>query len=340
MASASAPGKIHLIGEHSVVYGKPAILAAIGMRCHVEVKKRKDDMIKVIRKGHPDITFNMTEAMKFLDECSRLWNEGRDRNDWSELNALLKPVEKGQKLIVAKSMEALRLKSGMDIRVNSDIPFGSGLGSSAALAVAFPAAMAAEHGIGLDREKINEIAFSIEMYLHGGTPSGGDNTTCCHGGLVWFEKGAEPWILDKEIPYRLEGFMLVNTGKPGKSTGELVQHVRNLEPKYREQRVNDLGKLAGLMLDVLKMKDFGKMKEIINMAQESLKELGVSTPEIDGLVSSVQEAGGAAKLCGAGGGGMVLCWHEDTNELKKAIKGAGFEPWETELGVEGVKVKK
>ena len=82
------------------------------------------------------------------------------------------------------------------------------------------------------------------------------------------------------------------------------------------------------------------MKEIINLAQKDLKDLGVSTPEIDGLVKAVQDIGGAAKLCGAGGGGIVLCWHEDKEKLKKAIEDAGFEPWETELGVEGVTVKK
>jgi mevalonate kinase len=338
MARASAPGKVHLIGEHSVVYGKPAILAAIGKRCNVEVRKRKDGLIKVKREDHYNLEFTVTEAMKFLDDCTRLWNEGKEKGDWSELNALLKNIPEGQKLIVARSMEALKIKEGMDIRVDNHIP-GSGLGSSAALAVTFPAAMGKEFGTELSREKINEIAFSIERYLHGGTPSGGDNTTCCYGGLVWFQKGMEPWMLEKEVPYRLEGFVLVHTGRPEKSTGELVQEVRDLEPKYREQRVNDLAKLTEVMLNVLKLKNWEKMKETINLCQRNLKELGVSTPEIDSLVSAVQKIGGAAKLCGAGGGGIVLCWHEDTKKLRKAIEDAGFEPWETELGVEGVRIE-
>ncbi len=38
----SAPGKIHLMGEHSVVYGKPALLAAINKRVFVELVPRKD----------------------------------------------------------------------------------------------------------------------------------------------------------------------------------------------------------------------------------------------------------------------------------------------------------
>lgn len=338
MARASAPGKIHLVGEHSVVYGKPAILAAIGRRCGVDVRKRDDGTITVEREGHSRLEFTVTEAMKFLDRCSRLWEEGKGKGDWSELNGLLREVPQGQRLIVARSMEALRLKGGMDIKVENHIP-GSGLGSSAALAVAFPAAIAKEFGKEMGKEKINEIAFSIEKYLHGGTPSGGDNTTCCFGGLVWFQKGVEPWMLDREVPHKLEGFVMAHTGKPGKTTGELVQQVRDLEPKYREQRVNDLGKLADVMLNVLKLKDWDRMKETINLCQRNLKELGVSTEEIDSLVSAVQKAGGAAKLCGAGGGGVVLCWHEDTEKLKKVVSGAGYSPIETELGVEGVRVE-
>lgn len=36
---ASAPGKIHLIGEHSAVFGKPALLAAIDKRVVVQIEK-------------------------------------------------------------------------------------------------------------------------------------------------------------------------------------------------------------------------------------------------------------------------------------------------------------
>lgn len=337
MAKASAPGKVHLIGEHSVVYGKPAILAAVGMRCTVEVKRRDDGIIAVERNDHPRLEFTVTEAMKFLDQCSQLWKKGKENKDWSELNRLLKDIPQGQKLIAARCMEVLAIKSGMDIKVKSDI-LGKGMGGSAALAVATVAAMAKEFGKDVDNPRINEIAFSIEKYLHGGTPSGGDNTTCCYGGLVWFKKGESPRDLRAEIKRRPVGFMLAYS-KPEKSTAELVQQVRDLEPGYRDQRVEDLGKLTELMLDVLKLRDWGRMKEIIRLGHQNLKELGVSTPKIDGLVEAVQNAGGAAKICGAGGGGAILCWHENPGRLKEAIKSAGFEPFDIELGAEGVRIE-
>lgn len=41
MTTVSAPGKIHLMGEHAVVYGKPALLTAIDLRLSVTVKESK-----------------------------------------------------------------------------------------------------------------------------------------------------------------------------------------------------------------------------------------------------------------------------------------------------------
>ena len=54
MIIASAPGKIHLIGEHAVVYGEPAIIAAIGMRTYVRIENSKN--ISYTDLAWPDIS--------------------------------------------------------------------------------------------------------------------------------------------------------------------------------------------------------------------------------------------------------------------------------------------
>ena len=61
MVKASAPGKVHLIGEHAVVYGEPAIIAAIGKRCYVDAEK--SDKILIGSKELGSFEFS-TEELK------------------------------------------------------------------------------------------------------------------------------------------------------------------------------------------------------------------------------------------------------------------------------------
>ena len=137
----------------------------------------------------------------------------------------------------------------------------------------------------------------------------------------------------------LAGFVLVYTGEPNKTTGELVQQVRQLPEPVRDPLVKELGKMEAEMKEALKKKDTQTMKIIINKTQECLARLTVSTDTIDKIASEVRQMGGAAKLCGAGGGGVMLCWHPDTVKLTALIKTLGFESLQASLAVEGVRVE-
>lgn len=340
MISVSAPGKVHLIGEHAVVYNKPAIIAAIGLRC--AVRAEKSDKVS-IESNEPKLSgeFSSTNVSVFNDKITVLWHSCFEEKNFSPLFKELKKDELNPfKAITGKALERLGIDGGISVKIDSSIPIGAGLGSSSALAVAITKAAAMLYRKSLSDEKINEIAYECEKIMHG-TPSGGDNTTCCFGGLIWFQKGNPNTIksLKKEVPYKLDNFVLVHTGKPEKTTGELVQSVRNLDEDFRSERIDKIEAATYKMLDALKKKDFTSMKEMINTAQNNLAELGVSTKKIDELVEEVRRAGGAAKLCGAGGGGTVLCYHENKIKLLKIIREMEYKPIETSLGDEGVRTE-
>src|SRR3989344_2991814 len=98
MITVSVPGKVHLMGEHAVVYGKPAILAAINMRMRVMVEGSKDkDPITIVSKEPIDYA---RYAATFLLKQLKLQNPEH-----------------------------------ITITIDSDIPAGYHLGSSAAMAV-------------------------------------------------------------------------------------------------------------------------------------------------------------------------------------------------------------
>lgn len=342
MVTVSAPGKVHLIGEHAVVYGKPAIIAAIGKRTTVKAEKHEKARYKDNR-FNVDAEWTIEEVKKAADETRALWNKCNEEKKFSPLFEHVKAngYENYRKSALGILLQNIGIDSGVSVEINGDVPIGSGLGSSASLHGALAKGVAAAHSKELTTEEANEHAYNLEQIMHG-TPSGGDNSACCYGGLVWFRKAQpknEIASLREEIPHKLENFVLVNVGTPEKTTGELVQQVRDLDENFRNERMDNIEKLTNELRGVLRDKNYGRMKEIINETQKNLADVTISTPEIDKLCEAVKAIGGAAKLSGAGGGGNVLCWHEDVDKLKETIRSVGYEPMETELSVEGVRME-
>ncbi len=333
----SSPGKIHLIGEHAVVYGKPAILAAVDLRCHVTASP--DESVRIfLRDYNRKAEFETMETLEFADKLRGLWSAGMEKSDFSGLFSLIKkdrlnPV----KAMAGLALEAFGLENGISLGIKSGIPAGAGMGSSASLAVSLSRAIAEANGITLTRERNNEIAFSMEQIMHG-NPSGGDNAACCYGGAMWFVKGSPPAIEKIDIAGMAKA-IIVNTGEPKKTTGEMVSMIRGLEEGYRTPRVEELGRLAKKMREALASGNAEQTGKIIDRTQALLAELGVSTSEIDALAGDVRKAGGHAKLCGAGGGGIVLCLHKDMWVLKKILFDYAYEWWECTLGAEGVRIE-
>jgi mevalonate kinase len=174
-------------------------------------------------------------------------------------------------------------------------------------------------------------------------PSGGDNTTCCYGGLVWFQKAQPKNIvipLKNEIPHKLEGFVLAYTKQPEKSTAELVQMVKEIPEAVRNPKMEEIGRMCQEMKEVLKKKNYKRMKEIINKNNQILASFGLAIPETEAIADKVKALGGAAKMCGACYGGVMLCWHDKPELVVQAIKQLGFQPMLADLAVEGVRLEK
>jgi mevalonate kinase len=339
----SAPGKIHLIGEHAVVYGKPAIIAAIGKKTFVTIEPSKNIVFQDLSWLNFYQEWKIKEILKITEDTLLLYKKSFLKNDFTQFFHFIKEnnYQRYWASLLGIAMKMLKVNEGFSIKIESQIPIGAGLGSSASKAVAIDKAIAKFFQKKVSLRKINEIAFEQEKIIHL-RPSGGDNSSCCFGGLIWFKKEKPKEKIEslkKEIPYKLKNFILVYTGKPEKTTGELVEAVRKLNKEYRDKRIKRIGELSFELRSALREKNFERMKEIINEAQKNLVELGVSTKKIDEISKRVKGIGGAAKLSGAGGGGVMLCYHEDKEKLIDLIKNMGYEPWETELGVEGVKVE-
>ncbi len=310
----SVPGKVHLMGEHAVVYGKPALLAAINLRLTVSIEEQKD-------KGKKGVTIISDEP---IDHAA---------------------------YAVQYLFDALKLKhpSPVVVTIRSAIPAGFHLGSSAAVAVGLTGAIMYYFTKLWNPIRINELAYEIEKKQHG-TPSGGDNTTVAMGGFIWFRKELEFLKSIWQLPFRphpsLDHFFLINTGRPKETTGEMVALVRERVQKQPEdmQKLFDLNELQVKRVTVA-MKE-GKEEELIDalrIGERTLEDVGVVSSIVIPLVQDIEAAGGAAKILGgggkAGGVGFLLCYHKAPNRIAALVKKYGYTIQPITLGEEGIRLE-
>ncbi len=284
MISFSAPAKIHLLGEHSVVYGKPAILSAINLRVTVSIAPGT-----------------------------------------GKLPQYLKPIEE----IIKKKFKLKNLLP-YQVKIDSQVPIGYGLGSSAAISAAYIAALLSFMKIKWDLGLVNELTFEAEKIFHG-NPSGGDNTTVVFGGLLLFKKGALFTPLPFKIHKNINKFFLIDSGKPVETTREMVEKVREKRKPERvkfERIFDEQEKLVKELAIALKNGDEEGLIQIIRNGERNLEKIGVVGKKAQEIIRSVEKSGGAAKTLGGGGfkegSGMILCYHKNLMVTKITIGEAGL----------------
>ena len=139
----SAPGKAHLIGEHAVVGGEPAIIGAVGRRLYLTVSTSKDVRYADERFGS-DRTWPLDDVRNTTKEAYSLWSECAHSKpiNFGPLGSRLKAnqFEDYLKAAIGQTLRAYVPEGelgGVTVRIlnKGGLPSGSGLGSSSAFAV-------------------------------------------------------------------------------------------------------------------------------------------------------------------------------------------------------------
>ncbi len=282
MTTCSAPGKIYLFGEHAVVYGEPAIACAIELRTRVCAKK--SNVIKI---------------------SSNLGKTALDFDVHPYVSAAIKKMG----------------SPGVSIEITSDIPVGSGLGSSAAVTIATLAAINIEFGLGYENEELARIGHEIEKEVQGAA-SPTDTFVSTFGGVVEIPSRKRLELLDC-------GIVIGNTNKGAspKKTAKLVQQVARLKEQYPDAInpiIKTIGSFAKQGEALVSEKNYTSLGKLMNVNHGLLDALGVCTVELSALVYAARNAGAyGAKLTGAGGGGCMVALSDSPQEVAKAIERAG-----------------
>jgi len=300
---AFAPGKVILFGEHAVVYGRPAIavpVTQVGAR--VTVERDVDGGILIQAK---DLGLSHTMGQAPVDEA-------------------LEPVVS----LVESTMEYLgvRRPPPLVITITSTIPIARGLGSGAAVSTALVRGLSEHFGRELGPEEVSALVYEAEKFHHG-TPSGIDNTVISYGRPIYFVRGEAPQIFKMGKPF------LLAIGDSGvkSPTKVVVGEVRRRwekEPSRYETLFDQIGRVVERAKEEMEggnLKDLGRL---MDENQALLRDLGVSSPQLDGLVKVAREAGAlGAKLSGAGRGGSVIALIEERTRgaVMTALKRGGAQ---------------
>jgi len=283
---ASAPAKIILFGEHFVVHGTKAILAAIDKRVTVTT------------------TFTDNKTIKINSQLGTI--EVPISSSHEEVKSEFRPfVYLANKIINSKQNA-----NGLEITIDSDIPIGVGLGSSSACCVAATASIS-ELFNELSSEEILKMSIEAEKTIFPDT-SGADCTVCTYGGMI-----EHPSIEKIDSTFDLN-LLIANSMIPH-STKNSVEKVSKFK-ENNEERFSQLCDLENKLIDevITAMKNndattFGlKMSE----NQKYLEEIQISNDTLRDMISSLKEISLGTKITGAGDGGCVIALVKDENVSK------------------------
>lgn len=295
-----AHSKLILVGEHAVVYGKPAIAVPFPLEVTAVIEDRDGEIVLecVHYSGSID---EAPEQLQGIAACIK-----------ETLKFLEKPLE------------------GLLIKLKSEIPIGRGLGSSAAIAIAIVRGLFSFYKKPLAQNKLMDLVHGAEVYAHG-NPSGIDMVASSSDFPIMFEKekGAAPLLV--HTPFHLA---VADSGE----ASDTLSAVKGVKEKYRLEPINmkgtveRIGELAVLAKAALANGDIPSLGRLLNENHKSLQTMGVSNERLDELIDASKSEGAlGAKLTGGGRGGCMIALASSVEHAeliaKKLLKAGAEKTW-------------
>lgn len=310
MNDATAPAKIILFGEHAVVFDQPAIAVPVSsLRAYATAEPGPTgEGLRILASGL-DARLPPNVASDVLD------------------NALTYAAQ----LVLRKLGIA---PPDLLIRVDSQIPMASGLGSGAAVSAAIIRALCLALGATLTDDQLNALVYEVEK-MHHGTPSGIDNTVIVYESPVFYRRGQAVERLSIGKPFRL---LIGDTGHGALTriaVGDVVRLVETEPERYRPV-IEAIGQIVASARAAIEQGNIDVLGPLMRQNHAHLQTLTVSSHELDSLVNAAIAAGAiGAKLSGGGRGGnmIALVTEASADRVRHALLDSGAaQVFETVVG--------
>lgn len=314
----SACGKVILCGEHSVVYGRPAIALPVS---HLRTQAS-------IWANYPQPVDDVEADAMCIDIIApdinaRFKLHTRPQHPLSRIVQLTTEfVAQHPHPIAGIPQRATQptLNCRYSLKVRSEIPVGSHLGSGAAASMACARAVAEYWGHELAPADASDLVYEIEK-IHHGTPSGIDNTVIAYEQPVWFVKGEPPYVLSElDIDFERDlTLVIADTGlsAPTKMVVAAVRANWQKDPATYERYFDQIAALVKHAREALQHNDNHILGKLMAENHSILRRMGVSCLELDHLCITAQRAGAwGAKLSGGGRGGNMIALARDHHHAR------------------------
>jgi len=326
----SVPGKIILTGEHAVLYGGPALIVTINLFCNVLICSEPEK----IKLEFLDINYFNTctfyELQKIQIKLKNLQSDFFKK----KTNISLQDFEIIQYSIyrILKKLK-FNFTSGLKIMIKSDIPIGCGMGSSAASIIGVNYAIMKYFQNYIDDISQFLLALEIENIQHGKS-SGIDLYTIINGGCYWFSN-----YINKKYKLIIDKLLIINTGKPISITRDCVLSCKKFFLSDKNL-IKKFSVIAKTIKNSLLSYDKSSLICSVKYNHRLLVSIGVVPHKIQNLINHIEEAGGAAKICGAGSisgekGGIIWIVGEK-KILTPVVRNQGYKIKEIHITYEGV----
>lgn len=290
-----AHGKVILVGEHSVVYGKSAIaLPLLSKETTVEI---------------------------FISKNVNSFSSEYYTGELTSLPINLKGIETLLNLLCEKF--SVRI-SDLSMKISSTIPANRGMGSSAAVSLAIIRAFYNLYNQSLSDREARQLVMVAESINHQNA-SGIDLETVISQLPIFFNKSEG----SSSIQVKIKGYIVIaDTGELGNTHAAVGTFKQNLEASSSMLvKLEQLGSLADISKIAIQDGSLDFLASAMNKAHNILKTFGVSSDKLDLFVSLALLNGAiGAKLTGSGQGGcmIALCKTKTIAEsVEKALNEAG-----------------
>jgi D-glycero-alpha-D-manno-heptose-7-phosphate kinase len=249
---------------------------------------------------------------------------------------------------------ALSLFSSEDARIEistmADIPSGTGLGSSGSFTTALIKALSAYYKKAIHAEELAEISSKIEIEMLGEPIGKQDQYIASYGGFTAFEFKTDGQVVSKCLKlstatlHNLEDNLLLFYTGTVRSASEILkdQHYKTLKNDKEMVENLDFIKELGLKSEELLLAgDCHGFGSLMNEHWEHKRSRsnGITNKTIDYAYELALENGAVGgKLVGAGGGGFLLFYAKDAEQLRKCMATQGLEEVRFKFDFQGTTV--